>query len=293
MDPCVGSAVRTTFADVPDPASALRDQLLDLITIAVICGAYAWEDTALLGGRKEAWLRTFLALPRGVPPHDTLGRVFAVLDPAQFEAGFLRWVQGVAASTAGGAGGVVAIDGKTARSAHAPGGNPLHLVSAWARAHRLVLGQEAADGKSNEIRAIPALLARLELREQVVTIDAMGCQRAIAAQGGDYVLAVKANQPALLEGIRTSFALASDAIADQSRTMGKGHGRIKVRTCRTIDDPQTIAWLNPDGAWAGAQGIAQVTGEWRIDGVVTQQTRYYVSSLPGEARTIAAAVRGH
>ncbi len=194
-------------------------------------------------------------------------------------------------------GAVLAIDGKTIRAARTHGGTPLHIVSAWASANRLVIGQEAVDQKSNEIVAIPALLARLDLHEQVVTIDAMGCQRAIAAQivaqGGDYVLALKANQPDLLANVRDSFALTTGEAAQTSRTIDKGHGRLEVRTCRTIEDPALVRWLDPDGGWPGLRSIAEVTGERRIDGVSTRQTRYYVTSLAGEASEIAQAVRSH
>jgi predicted transposase YbfD/YdcC len=294
--------IAACFADVVDPriARTKRHELLTVITIAlcgVICGAESWVEVEDWGDAKRDWLSTWLDLPNGIPSHDTFGRVFRRIDPVQFEAGFLRWVQGTVATMAEATGGVVAIDGKTVRAARAHDGNPLHLVSAWASEARLVLGQEAVDTKSNEITAIPALLARLDLTEQVVTIDAMGCQRAIAAQivaqGGDYVLAVKGNQPELLDGVRSSFTLAVDAPVQRHETLDKGHGRIEVRTCRTIADPATIAWLDPAEAWPGLRSIAAVTGERRIDGVVTQQTRYYLSSLPGAAETIGAAVRSH
>jgi predicted transposase YbfD/YdcC len=249
------------------------------------------------GEIKLEWLRTWLALPNGIPSHDTFGRVFSRIDPVQFEAGFLHWVQGVVATMSAPAASVLAIDGKTIRAARARGGNPLHLVSAWSSAYRLVVGQEAVDTKSNEITAIPALLARLDLHEQVVTIDAMGCQRAIATQiveqGGDYVLALKANQGDLFTNVRDSFALAEIDTTAQSRTIGKGHGRIEVRTCTTITDPTTLTWLDPDGAWPGLRSIAKVDSERRIGDETTRQTRYYLSSLPGNAKTIATAVRSH
>jgi len=287
------------FVDLVDPRinRTKRHALLDIITIAlcgVICGAESWVEVADWGEAKRDWLGAWLELPNGIPSHDTFGRVFGLLDPAQFEAGFLRWVQGVAVATAG---AVLAIDGKTIRAARTHGGTPLHIVSAWASANRLVIGQEAVDQKSNEIVAIPALLARLDLHGQVVTIDAMGCQRAIAAQitaqGGDYVLALKANQPELLTNVRDSFALTADDTVQTSRTIDKGHGRLDVRTCRTIDDPALVTWLDPDGAWPGLRSLAEVTGERRIDGVITRQTRYYVSSLAGTAPVIAQAVRSH
>lgn len=287
------------FVDLVDPRinRTKRHALLDLVTIAlcgVICGAESWVEVAAWGEAKVEWLRTWLELPNGIASHDTFSRVFRLLDPAQFEAGFLRWVQGVATTTVG---AVLAIDGKTIRAARSHGGSPLHLVSAWASVNRLVIGQEAVDQKSNEIVAIPALLARLDLRDQVVTIDAMGCQRMIAAQivaqGGDYVLALKGNQPELLTNVRDSFALAVDEAPPTYRTIEKGHGRLDVRTCRTIDDPALVTWLDPEGAWPGLRSIAEVTGERRIDGVITRQTRYYVTSLSGEAAMVAHAVRAH
>lgn len=179
------------FADRVDPriARTRRHELLDLITIAlcgVVCGAESWVEGEDWGDAKLDWRRTWLALPHGIPSPDTFGRVFSRIDPQQVETGFLGWVQGVVTATAG---AVAAIDGKTVRAAREHGGTPLHGVSAWANAQRLVLGQDAVDGKSNEITAMPALLARRDRREQVATIDALGCQRTIAApivaQGGD------------------------------------------------------------------------------------------------------------
>ncbi len=289
------------FADLVDPriARTRRHKLLDLITIAlcgVICGAESWVEVEGWGNAKLAWLRTWLELPHGIPSHDTFGRVFSRIDPAQFERGFLRWVQATIPALAAPTGAVVAIDGKAIRAARPAGGGPLHVVSAWASASRLVLGQEVVAAKRNEISAIPLLLARLDLHNQVVTIDAIGCQRTIAAQivaqGGDYVLALKANQAELFTHVQDSFRLA-DAASQHHRTLGKGHGRIERRTCRTITDPATLAWLDPERAWTGLRSIAEVTGERRLNGVTTTRTRYYLSSLAGEAKVIAAAVRSH
>jgi predicted transposase YbfD/YdcC len=292
--------IAACFADLVDPRieRTKRHELLTVITIAlcgVICGAESWVEVEDWGDAKRDWLATWLELPNGIPSHDTFGRVFSRIDPVQFEAGFLRWVQGTVTTES--TNGVIALDGKTVRAARAHDGNPLHLVSAWASEARLVLGQEAVDTKSNEIPAIPALLARLDLAGQVVTIDAMGCQRAIAAQivaqGGDYVLALKGNQADLLTHVKDSFTLAEPAGVPAHRTVEKGHGRLETRTCRTIADPATMAWLDPQGDWPGLQSIAEVTGERRIDDVVTQQTRYYLCSLPGDATAIATAVRSH
>jgi predicted transposase YbfD/YdcC len=289
------------FFDLVDPriARTRRHQLLDIVSIAlcaVLAGAESWVEVEEWGEIKLDWLRPWLALPNGIPSHDTFGRVFSRIDPEQLESGFMRWVQ-VLASRATTTGGVVAIDGKTIRAAREHGGTALHLVSAWASRSRLVLGQEAVDQKSNEITAIPELLGRLDLHGQVVTIDAMGCQTAIAqqivAQGGDYVLTLKDNHPDLRGHVEDSFALAEMTTLNQTRTVEKGHGRIEVRTCRTITDEATLRWLNPAGVWPKLACVGEVVRERRIDGVVTRKTRYYLSSLTGDAKQVAKAVRSH
>ncbi len=306
MDPLAGCAIRTHFADLPDPrvARTRRHGLLDIVAIAlcaVICGADSWVEVERFGRAKEGWFRSFLALPNGIPSHDTFGRVFAALAPAAFEAAFLGWVRAIAAASKG---EVVAVDGKTLRRSHdrANSRGPLHVVSAWATANGVVLGQVAVDDRSNEIAALPALLAALALEGRVVTIDAMGCQRAIARQirrqGGDYVLALKDNQPILRDLVAHHFAVTAAAGSGgppggYHRTVGKDHGRIEVRRCWATDDPEVLAWLDPERAWSGLRSIAAVAGERRTDGATTTEIRYYLSSLPADARVIAAAVRGH
>jgi predicted transposase YbfD/YdcC len=220
-------------------------RLGDLVTIAlcaVLCGANDWVAVETFGHAKESWLRTFLALPGGIPSHDTFGRVFARLDPGEFQRCFIAWVQAVAPATAG---EVVAVDGKTLRRSHdrTHSKAALHLVSAWATQRGLVLGQEATRAKSNEITAIPLLLRLLALEGCVVTIDAMGCQTAIAAQiraqQADYVLALKDNHPKLHAAVGAAFADARAAApgdwtpAEQAvaRTVGKDHGRVERRRC--------------------------------------------------------------
>lgn len=287
------------FQDLVDPRMerTKRHRLLDIVTIAlcaVLAGAESWVEVEEWGEIKRSWLRSWLPLPNGIPSHDTFGRVFSRLDPGQLEGGLLRWAR-MLTTEAVVAGGVVAVDGKSVRAAREPGERAAHLVSAWASASRLVLGQVAVDGKSNEITAIPRLLAQLDLSEQVVTIDAMGCQTAIAAQivaqGGDYVLALKENQAELRQHVADSFALAEKT--ESQRTFDRGHGRIEVRTCRVIDDPALIAWLNPATAWPKLRSIVELVGERRIGAEITRHTRYYLSSLPGDAAPIAKAVRSH
>jgi len=293
------SAIATHFADLPDPRidRCKRHDLLGIVTIAVcgvICGADTWADIERFGHAKRAWLETLVPLPGGIPSHDTFGRVFAALDPAAFEQAFLGWVQALVTGTEG---MVVAIDGKTARRSHdrPHDRGPLHLVSAWATANQVVLGQVATDDQSNEITAIPVLLDALDLADTVVTIDAMGCQTTIADQivvgGGDYVLALKDNQPTLHELVTHHFAVADTPV--ETRTVDKDHGRLEIRTCRATDDPRVLAWLDPERAWTGLRSVAAVTGERRIGEEVTVETRYYLSSLPADAERIGQAVRAH
>ena len=306
MDPCPGASLRAHFAALPDPRveRTKRHRLLDVVTIAVcavLCGADTWVAVEVWGKAKLPWLRTWLDLPHGVPSHDTFGRVFAALDPAAFEACFLAWVRELAAATAG---QVAAIDGKTVRRSHdrANGQGPLHLVSAWAAEQHLVLGQVATDDHSNEITAIPALLAALDLEGAVVTIDAMGCQRPIArrvrAGGGDYVLAVKDNQPTLHDLVAHHFAVVTDGGAaglapDHHRTVGKDHGRLEVRRCWATDDPAVLEWLDPTRSWPALASVACVEGERRIGAKLARERRYYISSLPADAAAIGRAVRAH
>jgi predicted transposase YbfD/YdcC len=306
VDPLADCAFRAHFADLPDPRvdRCKRHDLGDVVTIAlcaVLCGADTWVDVAEFGRSKEVWLRTFLALPNGIPSHDTFGRVFAALDPTAFETAFLGWVQALAAAATG---QVVAIDGKTLRGSHdrANGKGPLHLVSAWASANRLVLGQVAVDEKSNEITAIPALLDVLALTGCIVTIDAMGCQTAIAAKilarEADYVLAVKDNQPTLHESIAFQFARMQEPgyvgpAPSTHETVGKGHGRIEIRRCWATDDPAVIAWVAPKRAWPGLRSVVALEAERRLPGKTERETRYFLTSLPADAQAIAGAVRSH
>src|SRR6266571_5157338 len=207
--------LETIFAQVEDPRveRTKRHQLRDIIILAmcgVICGAEGWVEIEECGRAKEAWFTELLNLPNGIPSHDTFGRVFAHLDPNQFEASFFQWVQGISTTVQG----VIAIDGKTLRRSHdhAAGKKALHVVSAWAVENRLVLAQIATDEKSNEITAIPVLLRQLALAGCIATIDAMGTQTKIASQiieqEGDYALALKENQGTLYEEVKATFTMA-------------------------------------------------------------------------------------
>jgi predicted transposase YbfD/YdcC len=300
------TSILAHFHELEDPriSPATRHQLLDIVAIAlcaVICGADTWVEVEAFGRAKEAWLRTFLALPHGIPSHDTFGRVFATLDPHQFERGFRSWVAAVVEVTAG---TVVAVDGKTLRRSHdrPQGKEALVLVSAWAEANRLLLGQVAVAPGSNEIPAIPALLEQLALAGSIVTVDALGCQTAIAtqivAQGADYVLALKDNQETLHEAVAFRFATGQTdgwvgSGQDYQRRVEKDHGRLEVRQVWTVEDPALIAYLDPEGVWPKLRTVAMVVAERRIGAERSRQQRYYLSSLPGDAATVGAAVRAH
>jgi predicted transposase YbfD/YdcC len=293
------------FAALTDPRSdhTKRHLLLDILTIAlcaILSGADEWVAMEAYGKAKQEWLETFLALPNGIPSHDTFGRVFAALDPDQFQACFLAWVQATVTLTEG---TVIACDGKTVRRSHDRGAGkaPVHMVSAWASAQHLVLGQRVVDEKSNEITAIPALLALLLVKGCIVTLDAMGCQTAIAAQivdkGADYVLALKENHETIYHEVVHLFADAeatgfAEYAADAAQTVDSGHGRVEIRRYWTISDPATLTHVDPDGQWGRLGSIGMVEGERRVRGTVSRERRYYLTSL-SDAATFGRAVRAH
>jgi predicted transposase YbfD/YdcC len=299
-------ALHAAFADLTDPRidRTKEHQLLDIVAIAicaVICGADSWVAVEEFGTTKQAWLRTWLPLPNGIPSHDTFGRVFAALDAEHFQHGFVRWVQAVWPPRAG---EVVAVDGKTLRGSHdrGVGKDAIHVVSAWAGEARLVLAQRKVDHKSNEITAIPDVLCMLDLDGCTVTIDAMGCQTAIAKQivqqGAQYVLAVKENQERLYQDITDTFRYAERAgwqgvDYERQRTMDGAHGRIEERHYWVIRDPDVIAYLNPKHAWAGLMAIGMVTTERCAPRGAGAERRYYILSGTPTAHAFAHAVRGH
>jgi predicted transposase YbfD/YdcC len=294
------------FSELEDPRvdRSKRHQLLDIVIIAicgVICGADTWVDIEEFGKAKIDWLRSMLELPNGIPSHDTFGRVFGRLDPEQFQRCFLSWVQAVYEITQG---QVVALDGKTLRRSHdrTQGKAAIRMVSAWASANHLVLGQVKVEDESNEITALPELLKLLTLKGCIVTIDAIGCQTDIAQlivkQEADYVLAVKGNQGTLHQDIQDLFVYAQeigfkDVAYDFHETVNGGHGRIEIRRHWTISEPDFLEFLDPKGVWAGLQSIGMVEAERRIGDDISQETRYYISTLPGDAAQFGQAVRTH
>jgi predicted transposase YbfD/YdcC len=285
------------FAALEDPREAnARHDLHEILVIGfctMMCGGEDCSDMAVFGRAKVAFLRQFLRLRHGVPSHDTFSRVFRLLDPTQFHAAFLRFMQDFAMA----AQGVIAIDGKTLRRSFDKAGkrSPLHLVSAWAADCRLVLGQVATDEKSNEITAVPKLLEMLSLRGTIVTADAMNCQRAIAAQvvaqGGDYVLALKGNQGTLHEDVRPYLDDPAHASAlTTSRAVDGDHGRIETRdafVCTTID------WLQEQHQWPGLAAIGKVSRQREINGTISHETAYYLLSTTLSPVRFAEVVRAH
>ena len=253
------------------------------------------------GNAKIKWLREFLELPNGVPSHDTFGRVFARLDPDQFRRCFLNWVQAVQEITEG---QVVALDGKSLRRSHDRplGREAIRMVSAWASENRLVLGQVKVDDKSNEITALPELLKLLTIKGCIVTIDAIGCQTEIAEliveQGADYVLALKGNQGTLHQETQDLFIYAQEigyknVAHDCHKTVDKGHGRLEIRRHWTISEPDFLDYLDPKRVWARLQSIGMIEAERWVGDEVSHETRYYISSLSGNAVEFGQAVRGH
>lgn len=295
------------FSTLEDPRAdgGKRHLLLDIVTIAVaavVCGADSWVEVELFGQTKQPWLTTFLELPHGIPSHDTFGRVFERLDPSQFHQCLLSWLTSVQAIAQD---QVVAVDGKTLRRSHdrTLGKSAIQLVSAWATANHLVLGQEKVSEKSNEITAIPQLLQALDIAGCTVTADALHCQETMAetiiAQDADYILAVKGNQNTLFTEIQDLFAYAhrtdfKDVSHDIYQTVEKDHGRIEKRCCWTINEPDFLTYLRQYADWPGLHTIVQVQTERRVIGGRSKTTtKYYITSLGHNAQAILNAARGH
>jgi predicted transposase YbfD/YdcC len=292
------------FAGLADPRETRRcdHQLIDILAIAVcavIACAESWEDIERYGRSKRAWLETFLELPNGIPSHDTFRRVFMLLDPDAFEACFATWAQSLAVGVER---EVVAVDGKTVRRSgsrrHEHG--PLHLVSAWASGRGLALGQREVDGKSNEIAAIPELLDVLRLDGCIVTLDAMGCQRGIAARirakGADYLLVLKANHGRAFEAVREHFGRTCFGRGSGGRPVfdafDEGHGRLVRR--RVFASP-AAGELEPLSGWPelttvlAVETIRGVTGTGKVEAEV----RYFLTSCDDDPAVLVQAIRRH
>lgn len=285
------------FSSLPDPRieRCKKHELTDILyitIIAVLCGANNWEEIGEFGEAREEWFRGFLKLPNGIPSHDTINRVFSLLDPASVQEHFIRWVKSIATVSSG---EIVAIDGKRLCQSGEDGKKSVvHMVSAFCNDSNTVLGQLKVNDKSNEITAIPELLKALYIEGGIVTIDAMGCQKDIAAaiidKQADYILAVKGNQEFLFDDIKEAF---KEGQATQECTdVCVNHGRVEKRTCRVIAGDR---WVCEAGQWKGLNALVMIEAgrTAKNTGAKETQTRYYITSLAADAKKINAAVRGH
>lgn len=299
----IAGTVMEYFAQVPDPRveRTRAHPLVNILVIsllAVICGADSFVTIEEFGRLKEKFLATFLDLKNGVPSHDTIGRVLAAIDPLALQEAFRLWVASLVELSKG---EVVAIDGKSLRRSFRDATNKafVHMVSAWAARNHVVLGQIKTDAKSNEITAIPRLLELLHIKGAVITIDAMGCQTAIAekiiSRGANYMLAVKENQPTLSSEICAAFdhAIATKpaGMTDFAHTMEKGHGRIEARRCVVLYD---VSGLSHADDWKGLACIVMVEVDRTVDGKTSCEQRHYISSQKNlRAKDALATVRTH
>ena len=291
------------FDKLPDPRLDHNKQhkLTDVVFIAlcaIICGCNNWAETERYGNKKIAWFRKKLKLANGIPSHDTFGRVFSIIDPDHFSACLAGWMKSLQRTTRG---KLVAIDGKTARCSHdrKNGKSPLHMVSAWVQENSLVLGQIAVDSKTNEIKAIPELLDLIDIEGRIVSIDAMGCQRKIASKiaekQADYVFSLKGNQSTMHNEVALFLNDAKandfrDVPHDSFTTVEKDHGRIEKREYRITSD---IDWFADKADWKNLKSFGMVTAHRTIGETTTVETRFFITSLPAEAKLFAEAVRGH
>jgi predicted transposase YbfD/YdcC len=261
---------------------------------AVICGAESWVDLQRYGELKKEWLSKHVDLSRGIPSHDTFGRFFALLNPKEFQEGFLGWIRRIEDKTQG---RIVSLDGKSIRRSHdrSNGKEALHLVHAWASENHMLLGENKTDAKSNEITAIPELLKLLDLEGAIVTVDAMGTQKEIAGkiqgQKGDYVMALKGNHGVFHEEARQYWKdpeLRKEA--DYYETTEKGHGRLEQRRHWSTED---LSWFADKAKWPGLKSFACVESERTVQGQTSLERRYYLSSLKADAQELARSVRAH
>ena len=281
------------FSELPDPRKQgpnFRHKLEDIFIISVlgtICGADGWAELERFGQAKEDWLRTFLELPNGIPSHDTFGRVFSQLDPVVFERCFMNWIESLTVELKQ---EIIALDGKTVRGSGSKANkqSPLHLVSAWASKQRMLLAQVKTSEKSNEITAIPELLNLIDIKDSIITIDAMGCQQKIAKQirkqGGDYVLCLKENQKSLYDTVKAFFQEAEKIKDKQYKNIlrftkvekDKNHGR-QERRQYTLVSPRASSQFAL--RWPGLKGVGKVVTKRTINNETTRSTRYFLTSL--------------
>lgn len=294
------------FADLEDPRTGNNvshplENVITIAVLAVICGADGWVDVERYGKAKKDWLATFLDLKKGIPSHDTFGRVFRWLDEAAFQSRFVQWTASICQQTEG---EVVAIDGKKLRRSQEKrkGRDGIWMVSAWASENRLVLGQKKVDEKSNEITAVPDLLAQLDITGCVVTLDALNTQTTTAKQivdaEADYILAVKKNQGTLYEDLEMLFDgfaenLYQSVNYQTARRVNDGHDRQEYRQVWVVNDPEYHDYLRPGARWAKLTSLVKLTSVRVTDTQTKITTRYFISSWQASAEAFLNAIRGH
>jgi predicted transposase YbfD/YdcC len=291
--------IRTELALIPDPRidRCKKHNLVDILLlciIAMVCGVESVEDIVFFGETHRAWLEKYLALPNGIPSADTILRVLGRIDHRKFENCFLSWTRGYFREKVS-AGSVIAIDGKTVRGSESDGRKAIHIVSAWADEMDLALGQVQTAEKSNEITAIPALLEALDISGCIITIDAMGCQKAIAqdivAKQGGYTLALKENHPEVYAEAQELFECTGEPSCSFPRytEVTKDHGRIEKREAWLCTD---LSWFAGLAAWAGLMAMGCIRPARTVKGIITTEIRYYLTSLT-EVAAFARSVRTH
>lgn len=297
--PASNSLFTTHFSTLKDPRRTTKgnfqyplEEILFLTISAIICGWNDWEDIIYLGKTKLDWFQKFYPYKNGIPSHDVLNRVFNRLDPKAFNDCFIQWVNSISNLSQG---RVIGIDGKTIRGmASNLGDSKLHIVSAFCKLNEISLGQIKVADKSNEITAIPELLDLLTIKDCIVTIDAMGCQREIAKKiidkEADYILMVKENQASLKEQIEKVFTIQSPELIDIQEDLG--HGRIEKRTCEVITK---LDFLDGGENWTALKSIIKITSERTIKktNVYSCETRFYISSIEKDAKTLNNSIRSH
>jgi predicted transposase YbfD/YdcC len=271
----------------------LAEDIVFITLAAVICGAETWEEIAEFGHSKRNFLQRFIKLENGIPSPDTFNRFFASLNPKVFEGLFLSWVKELCKKQKG----VIAIDGKTVRGSRKVGNkSAIHMVSAFATANNLVIGQVKTNQKSNEITAIPELIKVLDIEDCIITIDAMGCQTKIAetiiTNGAEYILAVKENQKELYANIIDTFRFTKAEKITSYEDIDIGHGRVETRVCSITND---LDLLTKAEDWSNINTLVKIDSRryTKATGETQKETRYYISSLENDAKEIGHAVRSH
>lgn len=302
MNKDVSKSFESHFGDLKDPRIERTklyplSEILFVVLTGSVCGAETWRDFVLFGEERLDFLQEYYPFENGIPSKNTFSRVFAALDTEAFKKCFIEWVKSLQSML----NEVIAIDGKTLCNSfdEVASTKAIHMVSAFATGARLVLAQQKVDEKSNEITAIPKVLSLLDLRGHIVTIDAMGTQKAIAKQiidqGGDYVLSLKGNQGTLNEDVRTFLEAEikktnSRDISDRYQDVDKGHGRIETRQCFVSDQ---IDWLSQKDQWAGLKTVVMIEETQESNGKISTESRFFISSLPADAKRISGAARAH